>query len=65
MIQFGNDKIKEIYYESDKIKEVYYGSDKVWGSIKDGYWVHKDTNEVTYFDADAEFITDGIMGSPS
>ena len=26
MIQFGNDKIEEIYYGSDKIKEVYYGS---------------------------------------
>lgn len=33
MIQFGNDKIKEIYVGSDKIKEVYYGSEKVWGKI--------------------------------
>lgn len=64
-IQFGNDKIKEIYHGSDKIKEVYYGSEKVWGSIKDGYWVHKDTNAVTYFGADADFITGGIMSSPS
>ena len=67
-IQFGNDKIKDIYVGSDKIKEVYYGSEKVWGkieSIQDGYWVHKDTNAVTYFGADADFITDGIMSSPS
>ena len=60
-IQFGNDKIKDIYVGSDKIKEVYYGSEKVWGgveSIQDGYWVHKDTNAVTYFGADADFITE-------
>lgn len=30
MIQFGNDKIKEIYVGSDKIKEVYHGADLVW-----------------------------------
>jgi len=67
MIQFGNDKIKEIYVGSDKIKEVYYGSEKVWGkieSIQDGYWVHKDTGIKTYFGADADFITNGIMSSP-
>ena len=67
MIQIGNDKIKDIYFGSDKIKEVYYGSEKVWGeiaSIQDGYWVHKDTNAVTYFGADADFITGGIMSSP-
>ncbi len=67
-IHFGNDKIKDIYVGSDKIKEVYYGSEKVWGeieSIQGGYWVHKDTNAVTYFGADADFITDGIMSSPS
>ena len=68
MIQIGNDKIKDIYVSSDKIKEVYYGSEKVWGeieSIQDGYWVHKDTGVKTYFDLDADFITDGIMNSPS
>lgn len=64
-IHFGNDKIKEIYVGSDKIKEVYYGSEKVWGGIKDGYWVHKDTGVKTYFGADADFITDGIMRAPS
>ena len=66
MIQIGNDKIKDIYVGSDKIKEIYYGSEKVWGieSIQVGYWVHKDTNAVTYFDADADFITDGIMSPP-
>lgn len=32
MIQFGNDKIKDIYVGSDKIKEVYHGSDLVWSS---------------------------------
>ena len=68
MIQIGNDKIKDIYVGRDKIKEVYYGSEKVWGGIEpiqDGYWVHKDTDVITYFDADADFITDGIMYSPS
>ena len=68
MIQFGNDKIKDIYVGSDKIKEVYYGSEKVWGeieSIQDGYWVHKDTGVKTYFGADADFITDGVMSRPS
>lgn len=66
MIQIGNDKIKDIYFGSDKIKEVYYGSEKVWGAIESiqGYWVHKDTNVVTYFGADADFITGGIMSSP-
>ncbi len=67
MIQFGNNEIKEIYVGSDKIKEVYYGSEKVWGeieSIQDGYWVHKDTGVKTYFDLDADFITDGIMSTP-
>ena len=33
-------------------------------SIQEGYWVHKDTGVKTYFDADADFITDGIMGYP-
>ena len=68
MIQIGNDKIKEIHVGSDKIKEVYYGSEKVWGeieSIQDGYWVHKDTGVKTYFGADADFITGGIMSPPS
>jgi hypothetical protein len=67
-IYFGNDKIKEIYVGSDKIKEVYYGSEKVWGEvepIQEGYWVHKDTGVKTYFDLDADFITDGIMSYPS
>ena len=68
MIQFGNDKIKEIYYGSDKIKEVYHGSDLVWemdsGIIQDGYWVHKDTAVKTYFGADADFINNGVMGRP-
>lgn len=31
-IQFGNDKIKDIYVGSDKIKEVYNGSELVWSS---------------------------------
>lgn len=68
MIQFGSDKIKDIYYGSDKIKEVYHGSDLVWkmdsGTIQDGYWVHKDTAVKTYFGADADFIDNGVMGSP-
>ena len=67
MIQIGNDKIKDIYFGSDKIKEVYYGSEKVWGEIEpiqEGYWVHKDTGVITYFDADADFITDGVMNRP-
>lgn len=32
MIQFGNDKIKEIYVGSDKIKEVYHGNELVYRS---------------------------------
>lgn len=36
MIQFGSDKIKEIYVGSDKIKEVYHGSDLVFKSGFDG-----------------------------
>ena len=67
-INFGNDKIKDIYFGSDKIKEVYYGSEKVWGkiaSIQDGYWVHKVTGVKTYFGLDADFITGGIMSPPS
>lgn len=36
MIQFGNDKIKDIYVGSDKIKEVYYGSELVYGSSFNG-----------------------------
>ena len=68
MIQFGNDKIKEIYVGSDPIKEVYYGSEKVWGkivAIQDGYWVHKDTGVKTYFGLEDSSIEDGIMGYPS
>lgn len=68
MIQFGNDKIKEIYHGSDKIKEVYHGSDLVWkmdsGIIQDGYWVHRDTAVKTYFGADADFINNGVMSRP-
>lgn len=67
-INFGSDKIKEIYVGSDKIKEVYHGSDLVWkmdsGIIQDGYWVHKDTGVKTYFGADADFINNGVMGRP-
>ncbi len=68
MIQFGNDKIKDIYVGSDTIKEVYYGSEQVWGeieSIQEGYWVHKDTGVKTYFDLDDPSIENGIMSSPS
>ena len=65
MIQFGNDKIKDIYVGSDKIKEVYYGSELVYTAHDPrGYWVHKDTGVKTYFDADAVFITGGIMYTP-
>jgi hypothetical protein len=63
MIQFGNDKIKEIYVGSDKVKEVYYGSEKVW-DVR-GYWVHKDTGVKTYFGLDDPSINNGIMSSPS
>jgi len=30
-----------------------------------GYWVHKDTNVKTYFDATADFIVNGVMHKPS
>ena len=64
-IQFGNDKIKEIYVGSDKIKEVYNGSELVYTAHDPrGYWVHKDTGVVTYFGADADFITGGVMSRP-
>lgn len=32
--------------------------------LQDGYWVHKDTGVKTYFGADADFITDGVMSRP-
>lgn len=32
--------------------------------LQDGYWVHKDTGVKTYFGADADFITGGVMSSP-
>ena len=64
-IYFGNNKIKEVYVGSDIIKKVYYGSEKVWGGIKDGYWVHKDTGVVTYFGLEDPSIENGIMGYPS
>jgi hypothetical protein len=31
---------------------------------QDGYWIHKDTDVDTYFGADADFITDGVMSRP-
>lgn len=37
MINFGNKKIKDLYYNGKKIKEVYNGSSKVFGSVKIGY----------------------------
>lgn len=33
--------------------------------LEDGFWVHKDTGVTTYFGADADFITNGIMSKPS
>lgn len=30
-----------------------------------GYWIHKDTNVKTYFDATADFIVNGVMQKPS
>ena len=66
MIQFGNDKIKEIYHGLDKIKEVYHGSELVYTAHDPrGYWVHKDTGVITYFGLDDPSIVDGIMSSPS
>jgi len=66
MIQFGNDKIKEIYHGSDKIKEVYHGSELVYTAHDPrGYWVHKDTGVITYFGLEDSSIEDGIMGYPS
>ena len=37
-IQFGNDKIKEIYFGSHKIKEVYHGSELVWSGSDAGLY---------------------------
>ena len=65
MIQFGNDKIKDIYFSSDKIKEVYYGSELVYTAHKPGYWIHRTTNVKEYFDLSASFIDNGIMSKPS
>ncbi len=65
-IQIGNDKIKEIYVGSDKIKEVYHGSELVYTAHDPrGYWVHKDTGVITYFDLEDPSIEDGIMGYPT
>lgn len=55
-IQFGNDKIKEIYHGSEL---VYTAHDPR------GYWVHKDTGIKTYFGLEDSSIEDGIMGYPS
>jgi len=64
-INFGNDKIKEIYVGSDPIKEVYYGSELVYTAHDPrGYWVHKGTGVKTYFGLDASFISNGIMQYP-
>lgn len=66
MIQFGNDKIKEIYVGSDKIKEVYHGGELVYTAHDPrGYWVHKDTGVKTYFGLEDPSISNGIMNQPS
>ena len=50
MIQFGNEKIKEIYYGSDKIKEVYHGADLVWSGkpSKPSYAILTDDTRVDF-----------------
>lgn len=48
MIQFGNDKIKEIYVGSDKIKEVYHGSDLVWSGKKPSYAILTDDTRIDF-----------------
>ena len=48
MIQFGNDKIKEIYVGSDKIKEVYYGVDLVWSGKKPSYAILTDDTRIDF-----------------
>ena len=48
MIQFGNDKIKEIYHGSDKIKEVYYGSELVWFGFKPSYMILTDDRRINF-----------------
>lgn len=48
MIQFGNDKIKEIYVGSDKIKEVYHGSDLVWSGKKPSYAILANDTRVNF-----------------
>lgn len=65
MIQFGSDKIKEIYAGSDKIKEVYHGGDLVWsGEDTRGYWVHYQTGVKTYYGLNENYISQGYMGNP-
>ena len=48
MIQFGNDKIGEIYVGSDKIKEVYYGSDLVWRGLKPSYLILTNNTRIDF-----------------
>ena len=48
MIQFGSDKIKEIYVGSDKIKEVYHGSDLVWSGKKPSYAILTNGTRVNF-----------------
>lgn len=48
MIQFGNDKIKEIYYGSDKIKEVYHGGELVWSGKKISYAILTNGTRVNF-----------------
>ena len=48
MIQFGNDKIKEIYHGSDKIKEVYHGNELVWSGSKPSYAILTDGTRIDF-----------------
>lgn len=59
MIYVGSTKISEIF-GGETIKEAYWGDQLVYSStpsIQDGYWVHKDTDEITYFGLDAAWIS--------
>lgn len=56
-IQFGNNKISEVYFGGNKIKEVYYGSQLVYKSGPDYMflWAVIEGNNIV-IKASADFV---------
>lgn len=51
--------------EFERVRRKTLISSKAIDVPQDGYWVHKDTAVKTYFGADADFITNGVMSRPN